>query len=195
MGGYLSAIGEEFKKSWWNAIVIVVFTICRLIFGWDWFKAGWGKLTGSEGGVSWIGGKFEAGGMIKGMVSGLQHSHGADPLHLNNILIWLANNLFLNMGGLTDFLVVFFELFIGIFVFFGFGIAWTMVAAIFLNLQYITAGSANNFGYLVTDIVWLRFPKMAGLIGVDGYIRYRKGRALIGPNTSTAANKNGAAAM
>jgi|GEM_PF-650355 len=193
MGGYFSAVGEEFKKSWWNTIVIVVFTICRLLFGWDWFKAGWGKLTGSEGGVSWIGGKFEAEGMIKGLVSGLQHSHGADPLHLNNLLIWCCNNLFLNMGGLTDFLVVFFELFIGIFCFFGFGMVWTMVAAIFLNLQYIAAGAANNFGYLVTDIVWLSFPKYAGLIGIDGYIRYRKGQALIGPNT--AANKSGAAAV
>lgn len=179
MGGYIQAIGEEFKKSWWNTIVVIVFTIARLIFGWDWFKAGWGKLTGSEGGVSWIGGKFEAGGMIKGMVSSLQHSHGADPLHLNNLLIWFANNLFLKMGGLTDFLVVFFEIFIGIFCFFGFAFVWSMVAGIFLCLQYISAGAANNFGYLVTEIVWLKFYKSASLIGVDGYLRYRKQHQLL----------------
>jgi thiosulfate dehydrogenase [quinone] large subunit len=180
--GYLNAVGAELKKSWWSSIVVVVFTVCRLIFGWDWFKAGWGKLT-SEG---WLtDGKFNAGGFIKGMVSSLQHAHGPDPLHLNNVLIWFANNIFLNMGGLVDFLVVFLEIFIGIFVFFGFGLVWTLVAALFLNLQYIAAGSANNFGYIVTDIVWLQFYKSASLIGVDGYIRYKRGKDLLGTGGRT----------
>ncbi|WP_054967574.1 hypothetical protein [Alicyclobacillus ferrooxydans] len=173
--GYFEAVGAELKKSWWNAVVVVVFTIARLIFGWDWFKAGLEKL-------SWLSnGKANSAGMIQGMVKNLQHSHGADPLHLNNLLVWFANHLFLTMTGLTDFLVVAFEILIGVFVFFGFGFIYTMVAALFLNLQYATAGSANNFGYLVTDIVWFKFPSYASLIGIDGYIRHRRGQNLLGP--------------
>jgi thiosulfate dehydrogenase [quinone] large subunit len=174
---YLNAVGEELKKSWWNAIVVVVFTIARLVYGWGWLSAGWEKLTAEN----WLGdGKFDAGGKIQTMVHGLQHSHGADPLHLNNLIIWFANHIFLNMGGLVDFLVVFFEIFIGIFVIFGFGLIWSLVVALFLNLQFAAAGSANNFGYLVTDVVWLQFPKYANLIGIDGYLRYKKNKALLG---------------
>ena len=187
--GYLNAIGQEFKKSWWNAVVIVVFTIARLLFGWDWFSAGLEKL-------SWFtDGKFgqNASGLIKGMVVAIQHSHGTDPLHLNNLLVWFANNLFLNMGGLTDFLVVAFEILIGVFFFFGFAFVPTVIAAIFLNLQYAAAGAANNFGYLVTDIVWLKFPSYASLIGVDGYIRYRRGRKLVGSGKATGSTPSGMA--
>lgn len=175
--GYLNAVGAELRKNWWNAAVVVVFTICRLIFGYDWFKAGWAKMT-TEGWLS--GGKFHSGGLIKGMVGKLQHSHGPDPLHLNNLLVWAANHVFLNMGSFLDFLVVAFEILIGLFVFFGFGILWAMVAALFLNIQYIAAGSANNAGYIATDAVWLKFPSYAGLIGFDGYIRYRRGQNLLG---------------
>jgi thiosulfate dehydrogenase (quinone) large subunit len=174
--GYLNAVGAELKKSWWNAAVTVVFTVCRLLFGWSFLTAGWEKAT-SEG---WLtDGKFDAGGLITKMISNIQHAHGSDPLHLNGILIWFAKNIFLNMGSFTDFLVIAFEIIIGLLVIFGFGILWAMLAALFLNLQFLTSGSANNFGYIVTDIVWLRFPKYVGLIGIDGYIRYKKGKALL----------------
>ncbi len=180
---YINAVGAELKKSWWNALVVVVFTIARLFYGWDWFKAGWDKMTTEH----WLtDGKFNSGGLIKGMVAAIQHSHGMDPLHLDNLLVWFSNHIFLNMGGLVDFLVVFLELFIGIFVFFGFGFVWSIVVAIFLNLQYAAAGAANNFGYLVTDIVWVKWPTYASLIGVDGYIRYRKGKKLL--NTKAAGS-------
>lgn len=175
---YLSAVGAELKKSWWNAVVVIVFTIGRLIFGWDFFKAGFEKATSEH----WFtDGKFNAGGLIHGMVKNVQHSHGSDPLHLNGLLVWFANHLFIPMGHVTDTLVVIFEMAIGIFTFFGLGILWTMIAALFLNLQFATAGSANNFGYLVTDIVWFKFPSYAGLIGIDGYIRFRRGQNLLGP--------------
>lgn len=176
MSGYVSAVAGEFKKSGWNAFIVVVFTIARVIFGWSWFKAGWDKLTTEH----WLSdGKFNSGGLIHGMVSSIQHSHGMDPLHLDNVLVWVSNHIFLQMGGFLDFLVVFLEMFIGLFVFFGFGFIVAMVAALFLNLLYATAGAANNYGYLVTDIVWLTLPKYASLIGVDGFLRYRKGKMLL----------------
>lgn len=176
MSSYFNAVAGEFRKNGWNAFIVVVFTIARLIFGWDWFKAGWDKLTTEH----WLSdGKFNSGGLLQGMVASIQHSHGPDPLHLDNLLVWATNHIFLQMGGFLDFLVVFFEIFIGLFVFFGFAFVWSMIAALFLNLQYATAGAANNFGYMVTDIVWLTLPKYASLIGVDGYIRYRRNKQLL----------------
>lgn len=172
--GYLAAVGAELRKNRWNAVVVVVFTIARLLFGWDWLKAGLEKL-------SWLGdGKFNSGKLIQGMVANFQHSHGPDPLHLNNVLVFFANHVFLNLGALVDFFVVVFEILIGVFAILGFGFIWTIVVALFLNLQYAAAGAANNFGYLVTDIVWIRFPNYASLIGVDGYIRYLRGQNLLG---------------
>lgn len=187
--GYWEAVGAEFKKSWWNAFVVIVFTIARLLFGWDWFKAGWDKMTSEH----WLSdGKFNAGGLIKGMVSHIQHSHGPDPLHLNNVLVWFANHLFLNMGGFLDFLVILLEMLVGITIFFGLGVVWSVAVALFMNIQYAAAGSANNAGYIATDAVWLVFPSYAGLIGFDGYIRHRRGQKLLGaagPATKKFSNK------
>lgn len=182
---YLESVGAEMKKGWWRAAVIVVFTVARLFYGWDWFKAGWDKLTQEH----WLtDGKFNSGGLIQGMVAAIQHSHGMDPLHIDNLLVWFANHIFLHMGGLVDFMVVALEMLIGLFVFFGFAFIWTMVAAVFLNLQYAAAGAANNYGYLVTDIVWIKFPTYASLIGIDGYLRYRRSQR----HSAPAATVSGA---
>lgn len=188
MNGYFGAIGAEFRKSGWNAFIVVVFTIARLIVGWDWFKAGWDKLTTEN----WLGdGKFNAGGLLKGMVSSIQHSHGMDPLHLDNVLMWVTNHIFLNLGGFLDFLVVAFEILIGLFVFFGFGFIASMVAALFLNILYATAGAANNAGYLVTDVIYLYMPTYGNLIGVDGYLRFRKGKKLLNGKLSNDRGSTG----
>ncbi len=188
--GYINAVKAELSKSWWNTVVVVVFTIARIIYGWDWFTAGWEKMT-KEG---WLtDGKFNSGGLIQGMVTSIEHSHGSDPLHLNDLLVFFANNIFLHMGGLVDFLVVFFEIFIGIFVIFGLGFIWSLVVALFLNLQYAAAGAANNFGYLLTDVIWIKFPKYANLIGIDGYLRYRKGKALLNANNNDLVSHGGTA--
>ncbi len=188
--GYINAVKAEMSKSWWNTVVVVVFTIARIIYGWDWFIAGWDKMT-KEG---WLtDGKFNSGGLIQGMVASIEHSHGPDPLHLNDLLVFFANNIFLHMGGVVDFLVVFLEIFIGLFVIFGLGFIWSMVVALFLNLQYAAAGAANNFGYLVTDVIWIKFPKYANLIGIDGYIRYRKGKILLNAKNDDVVSRGGTA--
>lgn len=176
MSSYLDAISAEFKRSPWNAFIVIVFTLARLIVGWDWFKAGWDKLTVEH----WLSdGKFDSGGLLQGMVAAIQHSHGPDPLHLDNLLVWVTNHIFLNLGGFLDFLVILFEIVIGLFVFFGFGFIASMVAALFLNFLYATAGAANNFGYMVTDIVYLYLPTYGNLIGIDGYLRFRRGGNLL----------------
>ncbi len=175
MGAYFSAVGAEMKKSWINAIFVIIFTIGRIIFGWAWLNAGIEKL-------SWLSdGKVDSSGLIHGLVTNLVGPTVTrfDPLGLNQLYAWIANNLFIPLGGLTDFLVVLLEFLVGLFLILGFQIFWSALVAVFMNLQYITAGSFNNFGYIWTDLILMKFPRYAGLIGIDGYIRFRKGKELL----------------
>ncbi len=176
MGAYFSAVGAEFKKSWINAFFVIVFTIGRIIFGWAWLNAGIEKF-------SWLtDGKFNSGGLIGGLVGNLVGPKVTrfDPLGLNHLYGWIANNLFIPLGGVTDFLVVFFEFVLGLTFILGFQIFWSALVAVFLNLQYIAAGSFNNFGYIWTDLILMKFPRYADMIGIDGYLRFRKGKELLG---------------
>jgi thiosulfate dehydrogenase [quinone] large subunit len=175
MSTYTQAVSEEFKKGWWKSILVVIFTIARLIFGWAWLTAGWEKL-------SWLsGGKFYAGKEIQGMIANIAGPKVTrfDPLGINQLFAWIAKNIFYTMGGLTDALVVICEIVIGVFIIIGFRVFWSALIAFFLNLQYIAAGSYNNFGYIWADLAFLKFDKYAELIGLDGYLRYKRGKDLL----------------
>lgn len=78
------------------------------------------------------------------------------------------------MPGVTDFLVVTFEILVGVFMILGFRIFWGALIAMFMNLQFIAGASFNNFGYIWTNLAMLKFAQYAELIGLDGLLRYRK---------------------
>ena len=170
MSSYFETVSSELKEDWKNPILVIIFTVGRLIYGWAWFSAGWEKL-------SWLsGGKFYAGSLIHTLINNLAGPKVTrfDPLDLDRLFAWLAQNIFLPMGRLTDILVVLLELVIGIMIIVGFRIFWVALIATFLNLQYFAAGSYNNFGYIWTNLALLKFAKYADLIGVDGFLRHRK---------------------
>lgn len=174
MANYFSAVAEELKD-WKKAVLAIVLTVVRLYYGWAWFVDGIDKL-------SWFtNGKLNSAGLIGGLVNNLVGPKVMrfDPLHLNNLYAWVAQNIFLGMPRVTDYLVVIFEMLIGLLLLLGFRVFWSALIAIFLNIQYITAGSFNNFGYIWTDLVFLKFSKYAELIGIDGYLRFKKGKKLL----------------
>ena len=184
MGAYFSAVGAELKKSWLNAVFVIIFTIGRLIYGWAWLNAGIEKF-------SWFSdGKFNAGKEINGMIANIAGPQVTryDPLGINHLMAWIAQYIFIPLGGLTDFLVVFFELVIGLAIILGFRIFWAALIATFLNLQYIAAGSYNNFGYIWTNLILMKFPRYADIIGIDGYIRFRKGKELLASPKFSSGN-------
>jgi thiosulfate dehydrogenase [quinone] large subunit len=172
---YFEAVSKELKKDWKTSILALVFTVARLIYGWSWFSAGLEK-------ISWLtNGKFNSGKEIQGLINNIAGPKVTrfDPLGINHLFAWLAHNIFLNMGGLTDALVVICEMVIGLLIIFGFKVFWSALLAMFLNLQYIAAGSFNNFGYIWTNLAFLKFAKYAELLGIDGFIRYKKGKQLL----------------
>ena len=174
MNNYFNAVSKLFKD-WKVAVPVVIFTIARIIYGWGWVQAGLHKLA-------WLSdGKANSAGKIEGLINNLigPEVHGFDPLHINNLFAWVADNIFLGMPGVTDFLVVAFEIGVGIVMILGFQVFWGALAALFLNLQFIAAGSANNFGYIWTNIAFMHWTKYVEAIGVSGFLRFKKGKEII----------------
>ncbi|MGG5252199.1 DoxX family membrane protein [Neobacillus sp. SM06] len=173
MQTYSDALSKVFKD-WKSAIVVGVFTIARVIYGWAWFEAGWEKLA-------WLSdGKLNAQGKIQGLVAAIgPNAQRFDPLGINKTFAWIADNIFLNMPAFTDFLVVAFELLIGLVIIFGFKVFWGALVAMFLNLQFIAAGSFNNFGYIWTNLALMKWAKYFEAVGIDGYLRVKKGKNLL----------------
>jgi thiosulfate dehydrogenase [quinone] large subunit len=173
---YLKSLSTEFKDAR-KAVLITLFTVIRLFYGFSWLKGGIEKL-------SWLtNGKNNSAGLIKVAVKNLQNAtvkNGADPLHLNDMLVWAAQHIFLATPHLTDYMVVICEIAVGIVIILGFKIIWIALLGMFLNTQYFTAGAANNFGYVWTNLGLIGFAKYAEAIGISGYLKARRSKELIG---------------
>ena len=175
MASYFKAVSAELKD-WKKALLVIIFTVARLIYGWAWLNAGWHKL-------SWLSdGKLDSAGLIEKMALNLAGPEVKrfDPLYINSAFAWIADNIFAGaMPAVTDFLVVVCELGIGVLIILGLRVFWAALVATFLNLQFMAAGSFNNFGYIWTNLALMKFAKYAELIGLDGYLRFKKGKELL----------------
>ena len=172
---YIEGISAEFKKDWKASVLTIIFTVARIIYGWSWFMAGYEKLA-------WLtNGKLNSAKLIQGLITNIAGPKVTrfDPFDINRLFGWLGHNIFIPMGRLTDILVVILELVIGLLFIFGFRVFWSALIAMFLNLQYIAAGSFNNFGYIWANLAFLGFAKYAELIGIDGYLRYKREKPLV----------------
>lgn len=171
MSDYISYVKAQLKD-WKVAVLTLVFTVARVIYGVAWIQAGEHKLA-------WLSdGKLNSTGLIKGMVGNLAGAKN-DPLGINNFYAWVANNIFVNtMPSFTDVMVVICEIVVGIVLVLGFKVFWGALAAVFMNLQFNAAGSFNNFGYIWSDLAFMKFAKYADLIGVSGYLDFKKNKGL-----------------
>lgn len=174
MTGYFDAVKAQFKD-WKTATLVIVFTVARLIYGFGWFESGLGKLA-------WFSdGKLNSAGKIQTLVTNIAGEKVTrfDPLYINKGFAWIADNIFLGMPGLTDTLVVTLEIAVGLGMILGFRIFWAALVAMFMNVQFLAGGSFNNFGYVWTNLAMLKFAKYAELIGLDGYLSFKKNKKLL----------------
>ncbi len=178
MNKYFEALTTIFKD-WKKAVPVLFFTVIRLIYGWSFFQAGWHKLA-------WLSdGKINSAGKIKGLVTNIATGTADkplthfDPLYINKAFGWVAQNIFLSMPALTDFLVVVLEMAVGILIILGFRVLWGALIAMFFNTQFIAGGSFNNFGYIWTNLAFMKWAKYTEAIGLDGFLRIRKGKELL----------------
>lgn len=172
MYSYFDAVKAELKD-WKSALLVIVFTIARVVYGWAWVKAGFEKAT--SGWLSFSGDGYSTG-FITGMVNNMlpPKAHGFDPLYINKLWAWIATNIFNGMPHVTDFLVPVTEIVVGLGMILGFRVFWTAILALFFNVQFATAGSGNNFGYIWTNIIIMNATKYAELIGISGFLKFRK---------------------
>lgn len=174
MTSYFSAVKAELKD-WKVSLLVLVFTVARLIYGFAWIQSGMHK-------IAWLSdGKLNATGKIQTLVTNIAGPKvtSFDPLYINKFFGWVADTIFLGMPAVTDVLVVVFEITVGLLMILGFRVFWGALIAMFMNLQFLAGGSFNNFGYIWTNLAMLKFAKYAELIGLDGFLRFRKREKLL----------------
>ncbi|GCE20675.1 DoxX family protein [Dictyobacter kobayashii] len=153
--------------------------IVRLYVGYEWITAGWEKMTGhsiaigsfgQSTGNPWVFSGHD-GAAIKGFVAGaLTQASGAHPA----VQSWYAaflQNVALPNAALFAYLVTFGEILVGLGLIFG---ALTGIAAffgVFMNLNYILAGTVSTnpiLGFLALFLIlaW----RIGGYYGVDRWL-------------------------
>lgn len=170
MTSYVDYVKAQFKD-WKVSILVIVFTVARIIYGYAWLHSGLGKAA------TWFSdGKLNAAPKITTLVTNIAGPKvtSFDPLYINKFFGWVANTIFLGMPGVTDVLVVVFEISVGVLMILGFRIFWGALIAMFMNVQFLAAGSFNNFGYVWTNVAMMQFAKYAEVIGVGGFLKSRK---------------------
>ncbi len=142
-----------------------VWLAVRLYVGWEWFIAGWDKLSNPV----WIGDK--AGVAVQGFLNGaLQKTAGAHP----DVSGWYGafiQNVALPHSTLFSYLVTFGEIAVGIALILG---IFTGIAAFFgavMNFNYLFAGTVSvNPLLLLLEIFLILAWRTAGWIGIDRYL-------------------------
>ena len=139
--------------------------IIRVYTGYEWFTAGWEKVTSP----AWVG--AQAGTALSGFVNGaLKQTAGPYP----NVQQWYAfflQNMVLPAAPLWSAVVAFGELLVGIALILG---IFTGIAAFFggfMNVNYLMAGAVSTNPFLFVFATWLVLSwKTAGWIGLDRWI-------------------------
>lgn len=154
--------------------------IMRCYVGYQWLVAGLGKLTGhsfdigsfgaSQKGGPWV---FTAhtGAALKGFASNaLTLAHGAHP----SVSGWYATflqHMVMPQVGVFTYMVTFGEILVGLGLIFG---AFTGIAAffgIFMNMNYLLAGSISVNPILATLALFLLLAwRVSGFYGLDRYL-------------------------
>jgi thiosulfate dehydrogenase [quinone] large subunit len=146
------------KISWFWLIV-------RIYVGYEWVTAGWAKVTSS----AWTG--TGAGGALSGFLSGALSKTAGDHPDVQGWYAYFIQHFVLTHAMLWSNVIAYGELLVGIGLVIG---AFTGIAAffgLFMNLNYLLAGTVSVNPVLFTLSIGLILAwKVAGYIGVDRYL-------------------------
>lgn len=144
----------------------IFYLVIRLYVGWAWFYAGWEKLTSG----AWLGGN--AGNVIKGFLNGALLKTGGEHPDVMRWYAWLINHVFIPSAPLLSYLIVFGEIIVGIALILGLCTKKAARAGIFMNLNYLFAGTVSTNPFLlVLQLFLIKGNKVAGWIGVDRFMK------------------------
>jgi len=153
------------KFLFYNSKSAWVWLVLRFGVGWEWFYAGWEKVHSS----AWVG--ANAGSALTGFINGaLTKTTGANP----DVQGWYASflqNVVLPHANLWSHMVTYGELLVGIALFLGIFTGIAASCGLFMNLNYLLAGTVSINPILFTLSIGLIMAwRVAGYIGVDGYL-------------------------
>ncbi|MBS4208332.1 DoxX family protein [Bacillus sp. FJAT-50079] len=144
------------RKWFENKVVAVVWTVLRVWLGIQWLQAGWGKVTGG----------FDAGGYLQGAIA---KAGGETPI----VAAWYGNFLetvALPNAKLFSFVVAWGELLVGLGLIVGALTIPALIAAAFMNLNFLWAGTVStNPTFLLAAVVLLFVWKGTTYYGVDRF--------------------------
>lgn len=139
--------------------------IVRIWLGWQWLAAGWGKLHNP----AWVG--SDAGQALTGFIHGaLAKTSGAHP----DVQGWYAaflQNVVLPHVVSWSYLVSFGEMLVGIALIVGFLVGVSAFFGVFMNLNFMLAGTVSVNPIWATLGIGLMFTwRVAGYWGADRYV-------------------------
>ncbi len=144
-------------KWWENEKVAVIWTVLRIWLGIQWVEAGWHKVVDG----------FDAGGFLQGAIAKATGDHPA-------VQGWYANFLegfAVPNVELINILIPWGELLAGIGLILGIATIPALVAAAFMNLNFLLAGTVSTNPILYTVAIILLFVgKGAYFWGGDRFI-------------------------
>jgi len=138
--------------------------IVRIYVGWQWFSAGWQKITSPL----WIG--PNSGTALQGFVErALQKTTGAHP----DVTGWYANflsHIVAPHSGIFSFIVAYGELLVGIGLILGMFVGIAAFFGMFMNTNYLFSGTVSvNPELLLIQIFLVLAWRTAGWYGLDRF--------------------------
>lgn len=158
----------NWKYSNWARIL---WTILRVYLGYGWLTSGYGKVFGASSDV-WVGSK--SGTAITGFLNGaLAKTGGAHP-DVQPWYAWFVNHVALPNAKIFGYMVSWGELLLGIALILGLLTTVALFGSLFLNFNYLFAGSVSvNPIYVIEALILLWAGWAAYYWGVDRFLRHK----------------------
>ena len=157
----------EDKRSAWLWLIV------RLYLGYEWLMAGWEKVVNP----AWVG--DSAGAAITGFLQGALKktaefcppAPAACHPDVTSWYAWFTTNVALPNAQVLSYMVAYGELLVGVALILGFLVGWSAFFAIFMNLNFMLAGSLSvNPTWFMLGLGLVLAWRIAGHIGLDYYV-------------------------
>ncbi|WP_079504944.1 DoxX family membrane protein [Mesobacillus jeotgali] len=141
-----------------NRYVTLLLTAIRLYLGWEWFIAGWGKISS---------GKFDASGFLHGALKNTSGDHPAVQPWWGSFIREVA----LPYVDLFNVLIPWGELLVGLGLILGIFTSFAMLMGLTMNFAYMFSGTAStNPQMVLLGLVILLAGGNAWKFGLDRWV-------------------------
>ncbi len=150
-----------------NQYAAFIWLVVRVWLGYEWIKAGWGKLFGAESKAFW-----NTGLGVKGFAEGAIASHSAPhgAVAYGWWVAFLRNFVVPNYSWIAK-LVALGEFLIGIALIVGFMTGLTALLGLLLNFTYVYSGTVStNPTFIILGVLLVTAWRISGLYGADYFV-------------------------